>query len=650
MAKKTNKSPIELPQYSETWCFAIRKLRTWITPEGEDPFRPYIRIAVNLDTEIIHGSEIGEQPGVREAQKTLFSAMLKPQTGLKTEPHRPARIFFEDRELMEALTPALQEIGIETRYRPQNMMNDLVKELEAHLSGEQPEVPGLLTQRKVTPKMVAGLFNGAADFYRAAPWVQLRNEDVLSIRIPSQKKPFFAIVMGQGGVEYGLALYKRWEDVEGQFLPHDNPEELIPRDGLHSLMFDPITEVPFDDLEAIEQYGWEIAGQEAYPVPMVFFPPRSVRRPDRDEIIWYEATLRAIPAFVENHLARNADGEIQPVEADIPVTISTGPVSVEIKYPAGVLPQASLPIHPFDEADGDELPSPFDRRAMEGDMSRMFGMFSDRDTDPKLEKAQQIMYDAWEERNPAKRIALARRALKVSPDCADAYVLLAEEEAGTVQLALEYYQEGIRAGERALGEEYFKENAGHFWGILATRPYMRAMEGAASCLWRMGRKEEALKIYKEMLRLNPGDNQGIRYVLTDLLLNLNRERDLEKLLNQYEGDWTADWLYTRALLTYRQSGASEKSRQALQAAIGQNRFVPAYLTGKKRVPIQLPEFMGIGDETEAVVYAANHLNYWRQTPGAVEWLQTLAPSLPSAKASKKPAVRKNKKASRKKGS
>ena len=46
-----------------------------------------------------------------------------------------------------------------------------------------------------------------------------------------------------------------------------------------------------------------------------------------------------------------------------------------------------------------------------------------------------------------------------------------------------------------------------------------------------------------------------------------------------------------------------------------------YLSIKKRIPKRLPDYIGFGDENEASVYAANHLNYWRRTPGALDWLQ-----------------------------
>jgi len=44
-----------------------------------------------------------------------------------------------------------------------------------------------------------------------------------------------------------------------------------------------------------------------------------------------------------------------------------------------------------------------------------------------LEEAQEIMYDAYEAGTKAKRIKLAKKALTISQDCADAYILLAEE-------------------------------------------------------------------------------------------------------------------------------------------------------------------------------------------------------------------------------
>ena len=49
------------------------------------------------------------------------------------------------------------------------------------------------------------------------------------------------------------------------------------------------------------------------------------------------------------------------------------------------------------------------------------------------------------------RIALAEWALAISPDCPDAYNLLAEETARSLEETTDLYRKGMEAGERALG-------------------------------------------------------------------------------------------------------------------------------------------------------------------------------------------------------
>jgi hypothetical protein len=46
----------------------------------------------------------------------------------------------------------------------------------------------------------------------------------------------------------------------------------------------------------------------------------------------------------------------------------------------------------------------------------------------------------------------------------------------------------------------------------------------------------------------------------------------------------------------------------------QNPFVPAYLQGKKRLPNQMPEYIGFGDEREAIAYALLNRHLWLTRP------------------------------------
>ena len=249
------------------------------------------------------------------------------------------------------------------------------------------------------------------------------------------------------------------------------------------------------------------------------------------------------------------------------------------------------------------------------------GELPQRTAQSPLEKAQELIYDAWEMQNKRDRVKLARQALEISPDCADAYVILAEDTAWNIEEALKLYQAGVEAGERALGAKSFTENLGYFWGILKTRPYMRARAGLAQCLWELGKHKEAIEHYQDMLRLNPGDNQGIRYLLAACLLEMGDIEALEQLLGQYD-EPTAAWLYTGALVTFLQHGDSPESQQRLIEALEHNPYVAPYLLGKKRLPKRLPDYMGFGDKNEAVIYAAEFGIGWLKAKGAISWLES----------------------------
>ncbi|BBD36383.1 hypothetical protein Amn_12630 [Aminobacter sp. Y103A] len=262
------------------------------------------------------------------------------------------------------------------------------------------------------------------------------------------------------------------------------------------------------------------------------------------------------------------------------------------------------------------LPPMPDRRGMEGFMAGLFG--GGRGSDP-TDAAQDIMYEAWEATSRSKRITLARKALKVSPLCADAYVLLAEEEAGSVEEVLDYYQKGVAAGEEALGPDGFEGYAGRFWGFLETRPYMRARAGPAAVLWRLGQHQEAIDHYQSMLKLNPNDNQGIRYVLAGHLLARDDIKALRKLLKQHEDDGAAAWLYTRALLAFRENdpGAGKLAEEAWLA----HSHVPGVLSGKQPLVASIDGYITLGGGgDEAADYVDENGQAWQATPGAVAWL------------------------------
>jgi tetratricopeptide (TPR) repeat protein len=205
--------------------------------------------------------------------------------------------------------------------------------------------------------------------------------------------------------------------------------------------------------------------------------------------------------------------------------------------------------------------------------------------------------------------------------CADAYVLLAEEEAKSAEEALEYFRHGVEAGKQALGPAGFKKYGGHFWGFLETRPYMRARAGLAATLNALGEVDAAIGHYRDMLQLNPNDNQGIRYVLAGCLMKRGDTKALKELFKTYDGDDSALWLYSRALVAFRENGGSDVNANAFaRKALRANRHVPAGLIGSKKVKPSTSGYLTVGGEDEAAHYVEEWGFDWLTTPGAIDWL------------------------------
>ena len=297
------------------------------------------------------------------------------------------------------------------------------------------------------------------------------------------------------------------------------------------------------------------------------------------------------------------------------------------KKPAPLTRKKAAPEPVSDSVPPPPLP---DRRALEGMMARLAGGLSsgfDESDDAALWQAQELMYEAWDAGAKRERIALAERALEISDLCADAHVLLAEEAAKTLAEARRHYEAGVAAGERALGPQAFERDAGHFWGILETRPYMRARAGLAECLWAAGERAAAIGHHRNMLRLNPNDNQGLRHVLTSWLLAAGDHGALEELLAAYDEDAFAEWAYAKTLLAYRK-GDEADARAALMVAWERNPHVPALLTGATPIPEHPDDHYTLGSPEEAVIHALQNRENWAATRGALQWLAETVQTLP----------------------
>lgn len=93
----------------------------------------------------------------------------------------------------------------------------------------------------------------------------------------------------------------------------------------------------------------------------------------------------------------------------------------------------------------------------------------------------------------------------------------------------------------------FEEHAGHFWGILDTRDYMRSLIGLAEAQFNMKTTkavQAGLNTCMEMHRLCRGDNLGVRQITPIQMMRLGQDQkayDFMKWYYKISGDSHYDW-------------------------------------------------------------------------------------------------------------
>lgn len=237
-----------------------------------------------------------------------------------------------------------------------------------------------------------------------------------------------------------------------------------------------------------------------------------------------------------------------------------------------------------------------------------------------LAVAQAFIFDARETDDPETVLKLIRKAIKKSPLCADAYLCYSEISDEPAAAKISYLETAMYAAFITLGENVH-EFAGQYWGLIETRPYMRAKAALAVALWESGHFYPALDHCREILQLNPDDNQGVRYLLTGYYLELEMAEDLFLLMDNYASDMGPSLQYTRALLAYRNSSSDADS--LAKTAISSNRYIPELLSTCCLQPKSNTGTVTWGEQDEAIDYVNNNIKPWIRTSGAIDWIVAL---------------------------
>ena len=244
-----------------------------------------------------------------------------------------------------------------------------------------------------------------------------------------------------------------------------------------------------------------------------------------------------------------------------------------------------------------------------------------------VERAQELAYEALEVFPSEEAIALAKKALELDDQCLDGQVILAQLSGCSQDEYVAELASIVSGAEATRLAAYIEEDTGSFWGILETRPYMRASLELAHALWEVGRESEACARLSRMLQLNPNDNQGVRGILVGWHLATGELRGAREVLEQYGDEVEAVLAWARVLERWT-SGDPLAAAGALEVARKRNPFAEAYFNGTADLLGEGPDSYSPGAESEGAVCAVLLGAAWQRQPEARLWLRGQVRSRP----------------------
>ncbi len=288
----------ELPiEPGEVWQVDARAMPTWVTGEGT-PYRPWAVLVIRRNDDYILACLAEEErPPAETMWRAVAQAICQPGVG---EPHRPAAIEVASDEQHKALTPYTEPAGVDCVVVGQlEHVDHAIDSMAEQLSrGEGP--PSLLDTPGIQLPQIASFYAAAAEYYRRRPWQSVPGDTIIKVQCDKfESGTWYAVVMGQSGMQQGLAVYEDLDALQMMMGGDSSDAENAHGMSAMSLMFSEAFEMPLGDLDAAEKHRWPVAGPEAYPLVLRINPGCAIRPPLGWELQILEGCLRTIPIFFE---------------------------------------------------------------------------------------------------------------------------------------------------------------------------------------------------------------------------------------------------------------------------------------------------------------------------------------------------------------
>jgi tetratricopeptide (TPR) repeat protein len=189
-------------------------------------------------------------------------------------------------------------------------------------------------------------------------------------------------------------------------------------------------------------------------------------------------------------------------------------------------------------------------------------------------------------------------------------------EARKLKAAEQHFRAAVDGGERHLERDGTEVD----WGFVENRPYLRGLANLALVLVEQKKWAEALTIHKQMLKLNPNDNQGVRYLIGPECLRVGDNDGavvaFGKCLHEEVG-----CAFGLALAKLLAGGAAAEIGEALVTGFAANRYVAPMLLGETWQRLDAFHGTNMAEPEWAHDVIAAQADLWQEVPRGAEMLR-----------------------------
>lgn len=242
----------------------------------DDPLARLTLVLIVADNRILHGELEPHPPSEIQGIAALIAGAVNDAITLGAEP--PSAIHVRHAEVAAALSPLLAGRQIPVHQLPALATLDHAAAALAESMGGL-DVPASAAMAptwaawRLPQAMISNLFEAAALYHAAAPWTHLPDDRILTLDLASGGT-WAASILGNAGVEFGLALYEDVEDLL-QVLDAGGSTGVFTamRSAVLSLTFNSRSDLPPMMQREVVRSGWQVADARAYPLLVTINTP-----------------------------------------------------------------------------------------------------------------------------------------------------------------------------------------------------------------------------------------------------------------------------------------------------------------------------------------------------------------------------------------